>query len=104
MKWFSVVAFSLLICSCAWNSGVQQIGSDTYQVSANASPARGAGTGARRIALKKADDFCRKKGGTIEVIDEESEYAFPANRVVTIKFKCRPASNNNPQSKPAASN
>lgn len=82
----------VLLTGCAWQSQALKLGDDHWQVSANASPARGAGTGARRMALTNANRHCESLGKTIEVIDIETEYAFPANSVATITFKCVDAS------------
>ena len=47
-----------LICisltGCAWQSEALKLSEDTYQVSANASPARGGITGAREMAITNA--------------------------------------------------
>jgi hypothetical protein len=84
----AIVAPLLLLPACAWQSEAMRVGPDTYQTSANASPARGAASGAREMALSNANKHCDSLGKKIEVIDMKSEYAFPANAVVTITFKC----------------
>lgn len=78
----------VLVAGCAWQSEALRLSDDTWQVSANASPARGAGTGARRMALTNANEHCESLGKTVEVIDIEMEYAFPANSVATVTFRC----------------
>ena len=78
-----------IAAGCAWQSEALKIGDGIYQVSANASPARGAATGAREMALTNANNKCESLGKRIEVTDIESQYAFPANSVVTITFKCK---------------
>jgi len=79
----------LIGTACAWQSDAMKIGPDLYQTSANASPARGAATGAREMALTNANKKCDSMGKQIEVTDTKSEYAFPANAVVTVTFRCR---------------
>lgn len=87
-KCVSVAIAGVFVAGCAWQSEAMKVGQDTYQTSANASPARGAGTGAREMALANANKKCESLGKQIEVVDTKSGYAFPANAVVTITFKC----------------
>jgi len=81
--------FAAIIAACAWQSGVQKIGENKYQVSANASPARGGETGARAMALSAANKQCDSLGKKIDVTDVEISHAFPANGVATVTFFCR---------------
>ena len=90
MRGLSSIALLLAIAGCAWQSEALRVGPDTWQTSANASPARGAASGAREMALGNANKHCDSLGRQIEVVDSKSEYAFPANAVVTITFKCTP--------------
>ena len=83
-----VVALAATLCGCAWQSEALKMGHDTYQVSANASPVRGGITGAREMALTNANKKCEDLKRTIEVLDVKSEFAFPANGVATVTFKC----------------
>lgn len=85
-----VVLLPAFLLGCAWQSEALQVAPYTYQTSANASPARGAASGAREMALETANKKCDSMGRQIEVTDTKSEYAFPANAVVTITFKCVP--------------
>jgi hypothetical protein len=85
--WISIVILSFV--SCAWQSEAMKIGPDTYQTSANASPARGGPTGAREMALQTANKKCEALGKEIEVTDVKSQYTFPANGVVTVTFRCK---------------
>jgi len=85
-----LLALSLLLASgCAWQSAALKIGDDTYQTSANASPARGGITGAREMAVTNANEKCASLGKRITVTDIKSEYAFPANGVATVTFTCK---------------
>jgi hypothetical protein len=80
---------SLLMPACAWQSEAMKIGEDTYQVSANASPVRGGITGAQEMALGNANKKCDSLGKQIDVTDIKTQYAFPANGVATVTFKCK---------------
>jgi stage III sporulation protein SpoIIIAA len=79
----------LSVSGCAWQSAVLKVGEDTYQVSANASPARGGITGAREMALVSANEKCDALGKKITVTDIKSEYAFPVNGVASVTFTCK---------------
>jgi len=81
--------FCALIAGCAWQSPALKLSDDTYQVTANASPARGGIAGAREMALTNANQKCDSLGKQINVTDIKSEYAFPANGVATVTFTCR---------------
>lgn len=88
--------FRILIClgsaslssSCAWQSDALRLGDDSWQVSANASPARGGVTGAREMALRNANKKCDSLGKKITVTDIQTEHAFPTNGVATVTFTC----------------
>jgi len=41
------------------------------------------------MALTNANKKCESMGKQIEVTDTKSEYAFPANAVVTVTFRCK---------------
>jgi len=77
------------LSACAWQSEALQMGEDTYQVSANASPARGGVTGAREMALTNANKKCDELKRQITVMDIKTEHAFPANGVATVTFTCK---------------
>ena len=78
-----------IVSSCAWQSEALKVGEDKYQVSANASPARGGITGAREMALKNANAKCSALAKQIEVLDIQAEHAFPTNGVATVTFLCK---------------
>lgn len=84
-----LIILPIFISGCAWQSEALQTGDNTFQVSANASPARGGVTGAQEMALRNANSKCKSLGKQIEVIDVVTQYAFPANGVATIDFKCK---------------
>lgn len=83
------LALALALSGCAWQSGALQLGENTWQTSATATPARGGSTGARRIALQAANKKCEALGKTIEVTDIKTGYAFPANSTAAVTFKCK---------------
>lgn len=92
MKLHSILIGSLiapLSAGCAWQSQALKLGEDTYQVSANASPARGGVTGAREMALSNANEKCDSLKKKITVTDIKTEWAFPTNGVATITFTCK---------------
>jgi hypothetical protein len=88
-KTILLCALSLSLSSCAWQSEALKVGDDTYQVSANASPARGGITGAREMALRNANKKCDSLGKSIDVTNVEAGTAFPANGVATVTFRCK---------------
>lgn len=89
MRNYGLTTLAILsLASCAWQSEALKLGENTYQVSANASPARGGITSAREMALVNANKKCDELRKKIDVIDVKNEYAFPANGVATVTFKC----------------
>ena len=86
---FLVVFIAALLAGCAWQSDALKLGEGKYQTSANASPARGGVTGARQMALANANKKCDLLGKEIEVLDVQTEHAFPANGVATVTFVCK---------------
>lgn len=80
----SRVLVCLFASGCARQSAALRVGDDTYQVSANASPA-----GVRGMALTNAIEKCDSLGRKIEVINIQTEHAFPANGVAIVTFKCK---------------
>jgi hypothetical protein len=84
----AVSLITIGLSSCAWQSDPLKVADNTYQVSANASPVRGAATGARQMALTAANKKCDSLGRNIEVTNTETAWAFPTNSVVTVTFRC----------------
>jgi hypothetical protein len=84
-----LAAIPFIVAGCAWQSEAQKVGPDTYQVSANASPARGGVTGAQQMALANANKKCDSMHKEITVTDIKTEHAFPTNGVATITFTCK---------------
>lgn len=79
----------LLLYGCATHYGVQQLGTDRYEVSALAAPAAGGAGGARTLALEEANKHCAAQSKHVDVTDTTNRYAFPANSVATVTFRCR---------------
>ncbi len=88
MKILFCVFLCVVVTGCAWQSKAMKVGPDTYQTSANASPVRGGPTGASGMALSNANKKCAALGKEIEVVDVQTQYAFPTNAVATVTFKC----------------
>jgi len=88
-RFFYILSVCITVTGCAWQSEAMKIGPDTYETSANASPARGGPTGAREMALANANKKCESLGKEIHVIDVQTQYAFPSNGVATVTFKCQ---------------
>ncbi len=86
---FASLGIAVALVACAWQSEALKMGEDTYQVSANASPARGGVTGAREMALTNANKKCDELKRQITVVDVKTEFAFPANGVATVTFTCK---------------
>jgi hypothetical protein len=89
MKPYSILLLDVagsLLSACAWPSHALKVDEDAYQVSANASPARGGITGAGEMAPTNANEKCDWLKRKIEVVDINTEFAFPANGVATITF------------------
>lgn len=67
---FSFALTSILVVAtagCAWQSEVLGVGRDTWQTSANASPARGAASGAREMALSNATKNANPLAGKLKL-------------------------------------
>jgi hypothetical protein len=85
----SAIAVTLGLAACAMSSDAQQIGPDTYTLSAIAAPARGGIFGARQVAFKGAAAFCQQSGKEILVRNIQSQ---PVNNFgagsVDLIFRC----------------
>ena len=88
MDKYYTLLFCTFLSSCAWQTEALKVGENRYQVSANASPARGGVTGARGMVIKKANEQCEKLGKNLEVEGIETDRAWPSNGVATATFKC----------------
>lgn len=86
---FNTACLIALLSGCAWQSEAMKVGEDTYQTSANASPARGGKTGAQEMALANANKKCDDLKKQIKVIDVKTEWGFPTNGIATVTFICK---------------
>jgi len=86
MRYLILVVVGL--SGCAWTTDALKLSDNTYQVSSNASPARGGKTGAREMALREANDKCDSLGQKISVTDIQTGWAFPTNGTATVTFTC----------------
>jgi len=88
-KIFKVVLISMFLVSCAQSSGVLKLGPDTYTVSVHAAPARGGESGAKRLAVTEANQYCSSLGKEILVSNISSHRSthFPGG-TVDITFSC----------------
>jgi hypothetical protein len=68
-----VLGVAGLLGSCAWQTDALRIGSDTYQMSANAAPARGGVTGALGMALTR-NKTCEAQGKRVNVLERKTEH------------------------------
>jgi hypothetical protein len=89
MRNLVMLVAAVLLSGCAWQSAAMKIGEDTFQTSANASPARGGSTGAREMALLNANRQCDSLGKKITVTEIKTEPAWPTNTVATVTFTCK---------------
>lgn len=88
-----IIAVAVIASGCAWQTEAISVGQNRYQISANASPARGGVTGARGMVLNKANRKCAEAGMYAEIEAVETDRAWPSNGVATATFKCYPHNN-----------
>ncbi|SNT33534.1 hypothetical protein SAMN06265795_12629 [Noviherbaspirillum humi] len=86
----AVALLSLSLAACASSSGVQQIGRDTYSLSAGVAgtgSVSGNNTASRRAALTEANNHCLSQGKEINLqnIGLNSTYAGSTTEIV---FQC----------------
>ena len=90
-KLASVIFVSLITVGCASNSGVVQVGENTYMVSRlAASGFSGMGT-LKADAMKEAYSECQKTGKDVEMIeaiDAKPPYIFGNFPKTEVHFKC----------------
>ena len=90
MKLISLV-LALIATGCASNSGVVQMGSDTYMVSRQAATGfSGMGT-LKAEAMREAYTQCQQTGKSVQVIetiDAKPPYIFGNFPKTEIRFKC----------------
>ena len=90
MKYFSIFVMAF-IAGCAANSGIVQLGSNTYMVSRQAATGfTGMGT-LKAEALQEAYAQCQKTGNAVEIIEAietKPPYIFGNFPKTEIRFKC----------------
>ena len=90
MKYFSILVMAF-IAGCAANSGIVQLGSNTYMVSRQAATGfTGMGT-LKAEALQEAYAQCQKTRNAVEIIesiDTKPPYIFGNFPKTEIRFKC----------------
>jgi hypothetical protein len=91
MKSVTWVAAAVVLAGCAENSGVVQMGSDTYMVSRQAATGfTGLGT-LKADAMREAYAQCQKTGKSVQVVDtvdSKPPYIFGNFPSTEIHFKC----------------
>ncbi len=86
---FSSLICALLFTGCANSSGVFRVSENTYRISTRATWELGGRTGALRMALKQATDFCRAHGGKrLRVIKSSDDYGHFQGGTVDLTFTC----------------
>jgi outer membrane lipopolysaccharide assembly protein LptE/RlpB len=90
LKIMAAISVYAVLSGCAWQTPAMKLDNQLYQTSANASLARGAQTGARRLALEEANAKCTSLGSEISVLDIQSHWSFPTNGVAFVTFACNP--------------
>ncbi len=83
-----VACSACILAACAMTYDVVQVGPQTYQVSAVASPARGGIAGAQHRAIEAANEKCDslKKSTTVTNVDTGHDFPVAGRAVVT--FTC----------------
>lgn len=88
-----LLIFLILISGCASNSGIVQMGTDTYMVSRQAATGfSGSGT-LKADAMREAYEQCQKTGKSVkvlEVFETKPPYIFTNFPKAEIQFKCVP--------------
>jgi hypothetical protein len=89
MKFFKYLLICVFLTSCAQSSGVLKLGPDTYNISVHAAPVRGGVSGAKKIAISKANQHCfeSKKEILVTNINTRPSSHLPGG-TADINFKC----------------
>lgn len=100
MKLLPLLAITI-VAGCAESSEPEQMGRDTYSLSAAASPLRGGVFGARKIALHDAGQYCRNNGREI-LVNNVSSHTLNSEGAgsVDVVFRCLSASDSEMQRRP----
>ena len=89
MKIFKYLLICMFLTSCAQSSGVLKLGPDTYNISVHAAPVRGGTSGAKKVAITKANQYCLESNKEILVtnINTRPSSHLPGG-TADINFKC----------------
>lgn len=91
MKRIGLLLLVLTGCAAPTGGGIQQMGPDTFTLSAIAHPAVGGASGARNFAIEEANKFCASRGQLILVTSTEGRRVSPGGAgSADIVFKCLP--------------
>ena len=82
-----VALVALGLASCASSSGVYQVGTDTYRITATAITSFGGEGTAKASVIRQAQDTCAKSGKHAEIVDEKQDAQFTQGSA-TVTFKC----------------
>ncbi len=85
----AVFAVAALLSGCAVTYDAVQVGPNRWQVASGAAPVRGGAAGAQMRATKAAGKKCESLGKTVNVLNVETGYVFPAAGSATVTFECR---------------
>ena len=90
MKKSLLVITVLVIASCAGVSDVVSAGKDTYLVANSGTMGWSSGGEQKAKALRKAEDFCNKNGGKLEVIKSYDSGAGGFGKISSaeVEFRC----------------
>ena len=78
----------VLLAGCASNSGVFQVGTNTYQISTRATWELGGRAGAKETALKEATRYCVGQQKTLHVLNISESYNHFEGGTVDLVFSC----------------
>lgn len=88
MRKIAVIALCAALGGCAVTYDAVQVGPNRYQVSSVAAPARGGRAGAETRATAAAGKKCVSMGKTVNVVNVDDHWVFPANSSVNVVFEC----------------
>lgn len=84
----AVFAALALLSGCAVTYDAVQMGPNRWQVSSVAAPARGGRAGAQTRATAAAGKKCISLDKTVNVLDVEDHWVYPAATSVIVTFEC----------------
>ena len=84
-------ASALMMGGCTTTSGVLPAGNGNFTVTTGASPGAGGLSESKKIAYTEANEFCRKQGKTVSVVNESSEpmvFWGDGKANTSLRFRC----------------